>query len=1230
MEPENPNADRHGMVYPDSFRETTIRTVTPESQPSVNNSPSSEPEHLTGGALSSARNTVRSRPVEPERRRDFNKHSSAAGEEDSPLEARSQRARSRTTAADEHSDVNPNKTRTRVGSINTASPSQSKVPDDPSSSIGFPSIESPKYNSQTVPRHRLSKVAGLVAGGAQNQDSFGAPLSSAEGTKILQLMKTTCGRMHGILSFRTASTTAWTSGYCAINVATGSLIYQAKGEPALAKTLIPDLRGCRVRTLWDPELQCTYLSVHTFTSGLGIQLRPHVNETFDSWLAALLCWQPIRPKGVQNKMTKPQEVVIGDRRIPERRRNSETASQKDATIIKVGKMLLWDKPSAAGAMPSSGRRVSTYRQSRALSSSWQKVSCTLQENGFFKLYTESDVALLAYVQLSQLSRCAIQQLNSSVLDDEFCIAIYPQYTAHPVSDSNVRPIYLALENRVLFEVWFVLLRAFTIPELYGPVSKGGDRKPESEANEVAVTKDMFRIERFLSLKIVEAKLFRPIEEDTPRSRKASRSHGQPVPSSKVSDYYTEVLLDGEIRGKTAVKYRTMNPFWREDFIFTDLPPVLSQASILVKTLNPTQRDWTLIAHGTYAPNQDVNAVNMLDEIEISANDIVFGRVDLRLEELDAGVDIEKWWPILDNQDQAIGEMFMRARMEETVVLMSDEYSAMSELLHSFTNGLTINMAQLMSSELNHLAEMLLNIYQVSGSTVEWISALVEDEIDGVHKESTTNRLRYTTRIHSTNPQETSQEREVLVRDMGRTATVEANLLFRGNSLLTKALDLHMRRLGKQYLEETVAERLRDIDESDPECEVDPSRIPRQEDLERNWRNLTALTTSVWKSIAGSASRCPPELRRIFRHVRACADDRYGDFLRSVTYSSVSGFLFLRFFCPAILNPKLFGLLKDHPRPRAQRTLTLIAKALQGLANMTTFGNKEPWMEPMNKFLVGHRTEFKDFIDSVCAIPADRPVPIVTPSYTTPIQILGRLPPTSREGFPSLPFLIDHARSFANLIRVWLDVSPERLNELTELDVSLAKFQKEALRLRARTEECLKRAEQAERPSGNLEIKWEALVDSMERPVTFYDESLSKPGTPAPETAVGTAPSSHRNSTGYFPTRPPARHSTDQVPDPEDDTPPSSSSATWDQSRIPFAIPRWSDPRDSTGSSKNSSTYSLEYSDTAKARRASVTKESSSSSKYRFFDFVPAPSRRKAKERDQNQNNHSHEDLRNES
>ncbi|KAL6239137.1 hypothetical protein BDW75DRAFT_167806 [Aspergillus navahoensis] len=1234
--------DRHGMVYPDSFRETTIRTVTPDSE-TGNNSPVSEAEHLPSSAAPSPRAAARIRAPDRDSRRDFSLYYSTGDEDDTYSELRSQRARSRTTTLDDQrSDISSSsfltRTRNRLGSINTT-PQPKGAEDQTASSIGFPSIQSPVYSPRTPSRPRLSRSPGSSGMGSSS-------LSNTDSSKILQLMKTTCGRMHGILSFRTSSTTAWSSGYCAINVAMGSLIYQAKGEPALAKTLIPDLRGCQVRSLVDPETRTNYLSVSTFTSGLGVELRPHVSETFDSWLAALLCWQPIRPKGVQNKMTKPQSVTMIDRRVVDRRRNSESTAQKDAAIIKVGKMLLWDRPSASGVRPSSGRRISTFRQQRALSSSWQKVSCTLQENGAFRLFTESDITLVTFIQLSQLSRCAIQKLESSVLEDEFCIAIYPQYAVHSVSGLT-RPLYLALESRVLFEVWFVLLRAFTTPELYGPAIPADDdtlKTPgsvEPGNTNTASLADMFRIERMLTVKVTEAKMFgNKGADDTPRSRKQSRSHFSTAAASATNDYYTEVLLDGEIRAKTAIKYRTSNPFWREEFTFNDLPPVLSQVSIMVKTLNPAQRDWSLVAHGAYALNQDINPTRLLDDVEVSSQDAMCGRVEIRLDDLEPGTENEKWWPILDDRDQCVGEMLMRARMEETVVLMSHEYAPMSEILHSFGNGLTVNMAQIMSSELNQLSEALMNIYQVSGTTVEWISALVEDEIDGIHKESTANRLRYTSRLHSNDTREQGQDREVLVRDLGRTATLEANLLFRGNSLLTKALDFHMRRLGKEYLEETIGERLYEIDETDPECEVDPSRIHRADDLERNWKNLVSLTTSVWKSIASSASRCPAELRLIFRHIRACADDRYGDFLRSVTYSSVSGFLFLRFFCPAILNPKLFGLLKDHPRPRAQRTLTLIAKALQGLANMTTFGSKEPWMEPMNKFLNSNRNEFKSFVDSICAIPADRPTPIVTPSYATPIQILGRLPPPSREGFPSLPFLIDHARSFANLIRIWLEVAPARLSQMEELDPAVTKFHEIAIRLQQRTKECLSRAELAERPSGNLEIKWEELVDSLERSVTLSEESLSKPAAPAPAPSSAPAPGavvpsaasftgSHRNSIGYFASRPSLpRRSTDYAPEADEETPPSSSSATWDQSRVPFSIPRWSEPRDSTGSSKNSSTYSLEFPDAAKSRRSSITRETTS--KYRtFFDFVPAPSRRKGKDRESNQQQ-SREELRNES
>jgi hypothetical protein len=279
---------------------------------------------------------------------------------------------------------------------------------------------------------------------------------------------------------------------------------------------------------------------------------------------------------------------------------------------------------------------------------------------------------------------------------------------------------------------------------------------------------------------------------------------------------------------------------------------------------------------------------------------------------------------------------------------------------------------------------------------------------------------------------------------------------------------------------------------------------------------------------------------------------------------------------------------DHPRPRAQRTLTLIAKALQGLANMTTFGNKEPWMEPMNKFLISSRGAFKDFVDAICSISAERPPQTVSPSYATPIQILGRLPLTSREGFPSLPYLIDHARSFSALTNLWLEVSPDKLGDLSQVEPAVARFHNLALTLQRRTEECMSRAEQAELPTENLNEKWEELIESMDRSITFYDDdSTSKPSTPATEVPLAAAAGvSNRNSFGYFPRPPLPRNLNENGGDNnEDESRAQGPPVTWEPSRLPLSTSNRSESRERASSSRNSSTYSLDYSDTPKARQS---------------------------------------------
>jgi len=61
--------------------------------------------------------------------------------------------------------------------------------------------------------------------------------------------------------------------------------------------------------------------------------------------------------------------------------------------------------------------------------------------------------------------------------------------------------------------------------------------------------------------------------------------------------------------------------------------------------------------------------------------------------------------------------------------------------------------------------------------------------------------------------------------------------------------------------------------------------------------------------------------------------------RLVRTRVVSGFIFLRLLCPALLNPRQFGLVSETPPMAATRSLVMVAKCLQNLANLIEFGGK---------------------------------------------------------------------------------------------------------------------------------------------------------------------------------------------------------------------------------------------------------------------------------------------------
>ncbi|KAL8392155.1 hypothetical protein RB599_004887 [Gaeumannomyces hyphopodioides] len=836
-------------------------------------------------------------------------------------------------------------------------------------SIGIPSIVSPvrapppavesamalagkdrKTGGRRLIKRASSRPTSPLVSPPPSMDSLPLPIPTANANHVLQLMRNLCGRMRGEIEYSDDPEGGWCSGMGYIEEERGSLMFDTGDNYHVP--IVPDLRGCRVLPVDLPGSDVPCLEVAHLQPGGEIYVRPVASDEFDLWLAALLSWQQMRP---------------------------------------------------GPAKPGSSRGNSTPTPDR---SEPRRVSCILQDNGEFRLMTENDVTVLAVIELAQLSRCAVQQLDKSVLDDEFCLAVLPIYAPTSTQLSIFRPLYIALDSKVLFEVWYVLLRAFTVPDIYALDRPHGlhllevtDFESDYKGSEV------FRIEKTITLRVTEAKL-KPRDEHTNNHR----THGKNEPDPLVGNYLAEVILDGEVRARTTTQTDTKNPFWREHCVFGDLSATLPYLSVVLKRQEASAES---LSHQLQASLGLPRSGNLVE--------VVCGSVDIPLAHLDQGKDHEQWLQIYDSKQQSIGSMLAKVHHEELAVLRGREYQPLSDLLHRFSTQLTVQISDALPGNLRRVAEILVNIFQVSGSASEWLMALVEDEIDGIGNQATIKKMRFNRRLKSVESVESASDREQLVRDMSRSLAGEANLLFRGNSLLTQSLEFHMRRLGSEYIEEVLGDKIHEINDLNPNCEVDPSKVQAGEDVQMHWSQLVHITGEIWECIAASAHKLPQELRLILKYVRAVAEDRYGDFLRTVAYTSVSGFLFLRFICPAILNPKLFGILRDHPRPRAQRTLTLIAKGLQALANLSTIGKKETWMEPMNRFLNSHRQSVKDFIDAICAVPAERPGGFVPPaSYSTPITIVGRLPPVAREGLPSLPHLIDLPRNYAALVRLWTD------------------------------------------------------------------------------------------------------------------------------------------------------------------------------------------------------------------
>ncbi|XP_075069836.1 rasGAP-activating-like protein 1 [Mixophyes fleayi] len=224
-----------------------------------------------------------------------------------------------------------------------------------------------------------------------------------------------------------------------------------------------------------------------------------------------------------------------------------------------------------------------------------------------------------------------------------------------------------------------------------------------------------------------------------------------------------------------------------------------------------------------------------------------------------------------------------------------------------------------------------------------------------------------------------------MREVNRTA--DPNTLFRSNSLASKSMEQYMKIVGMPFLHEVLRPIITRIFEEKKYVELDPCKIDlnrsrrisfkgsgtEQQIRESSVESLRGYLSDITNAILGSVEQCPSGMRLCFKQLHKRVEEQFsGPSNQDVKYAAISGFLFLRFFAPAILTPKLFHLREHHADPRTARTLLLLAKAVQSIGNLgQQLGHgKEQWMAPLHPLIQQSVGQLRDFLDKLIDMESD--------------------------------------------------------------------------------------------------------------------------------------------------------------------------------------------------------------------------------------------------------------------
>ncbi|KAI1131419.1 GTPase [Nemania abortiva] len=231
-------------------------------------------------------------------------------------------------------------------------------------------------------------------------------------------------------------------------------------------------------------------------------------------------------------------------------------------------------------------------------------------------------------------------------------------------------------------------------------------------------------------------------------------------------------------------------------------------------------------------------------------------------------------------------------------------------------------------------------------------------------------------------------------------TPEYSSLLRANTPVSRMMTTYTRRgPGQSFLRTVLADRINSLIElQDLDLEINPLKVYErmceqiEEDtgslpdtlpkgitgeqaaenpqvqaiIEPRLTMLTDIANGFLATIIDGLAEAPYGIRWICKQIRSLTKRKYPEANDQVICTLIGGFFFLRFINPAIVTPKSYMLIDGMPAERPRRTLTLIAKMIQNLANKPSYA-KEPYMAKLSPFIQQNKDRVNKFMLDLCEV-----------------------------------------------------------------------------------------------------------------------------------------------------------------------------------------------------------------------------------------------------------------------